>query len=59
VAAVRDKGKIERFLRHVELWQETPDIVAISGQPELFEPAEEEAAPWDQHDEPPAEDWAA
>jgi hypothetical protein len=59
VAAVQDNGEIERFLRHVKLWPEALDIVAIRGPPELFESAEDEPAPWDQHDEPPAEDWAA
>jgi len=60
VAAVQDKGEIERFLRHVKLWPETTDIVAIRGPPELFDVAEvDELEPWDQHDEPPAEDWAA
>jgi hypothetical protein len=59
VAAVQDKGEIERFLRHVKLWPETLDIVAIRGPQELFESAEVEPAPWDHHDEPPAEDWAA
>jgi hypothetical protein len=33
--------------------------VAIRGPPTLFEAADDEPAPWDQHDEPPAEDWAA
>jgi hypothetical protein len=48
-----------RFLRHVQLWPETLDIVAIQGPPERSESADDEPAPWNQHDEPPAEDWAA
>jgi hypothetical protein len=44
---VPDKGEIERFLRHVQLWPETLDIVAIRGPPALFESAEVEPAPWD------------
>jgi hypothetical protein len=59
VAAVQDKGEIERFLRHVKLWPETLDIVTIRGPPDLFESADDAAAAWDQHDEPPPEDWAA
>jgi hypothetical protein len=58
VAAVQDKGEIERFLRHVKLWPEPLELVVIRGPPELFIAEEGEAAPWDQHDEPPAEDWA-
>jgi hypothetical protein len=57
VAAVQDKGKIERIQRHIKLWPEMLDIVAICRHPELFESAGGEPAPWDQHDERPAEDW--
>jgi hypothetical protein len=58
VAAVQHKGEIERFLRHVRLWPETLDIMAIRGPPEVFESSQDEPEPWDQHDETPAEDWA-
>jgi hypothetical protein len=42
-----------------KLRPEPTDIVAIRGPPELFESVQVEPAPWDQHDEPPADYRAA
>lgn len=59
VAAVQDAGEIERFLRHLALWPDTGDIVAIRGPPDLMEPPVDGPEPWDESDPLPADDWAA
>lgn len=60
VAAVQDRGQIERFLRHLDLWPEATPITEIRGPPELFElPEVEPTETQDEIDEPPANDWTA
>lgn len=59
VAAVQDKGEIERFLGHLALWKLPADVVAIRGPPEDLIPvepiAEDEGDGWDRA----ADEWAA
>ena len=40
LAAVQDKSSLERILRHIELWRDPEDIVAIRGPPEDLWPAD-------------------
>lgn len=60
IAAVRDQKQIERFLRHLQLWPESGDIVAICGPPELFAVLEVESHdPWEEIEAPQPLDWVA
>ena len=40
LAAVQDKPSLERILRHLRLWRDPEDIVAIRGPPEALWPAD-------------------
>ena len=60
IAAVQDKAQVERFLRHLGLWPDCDDIVAIRGPPDEFDgPDDEPGAPWDGIDDPEPPSWAA
>ena len=60
VAAVQDRVQIERFLRHLGLWPECEDIVAIRGPPDEFDVQDDEpGAEWDGIDDLEPLSWAA
>ena len=60
IAAVQDKAQIERFLRHLGLWQEGNDIVSIRGPPEDLDfPDDEPRAESDAIDDLEPLPWAA
>ena len=60
IAAVQEKAQVERFLRHLGLWPDAEDIVAIRGPPDDMDyPDDDPSAGCDGTDDPEPLSWAA
>ena len=60
IAAVQEKAQVERLLRHLGLWPDADDIVAIRGPPDdLDYPDDDPGAECDGTDDPEPLSWAA